>query len=169
VLLESRGLAPRGTELGRLPRVGLLWRADGPDVSPQLQHAFLDRLAEQGRIDGRTVVLEWRYAATNDGYAGLADELVRHPVDVVVAFQSTPAAEAAQRTTRTIPILAVAVTDPLGTGLVHNLARPGGNLTGLSSLSTELWGKRLELLRASVPELARVAFLSPRSAAADVQ
>ena len=110
-------------------------------------------------MEGHNIALEFRAAeGKGDLLPALAAELVQLPVDVIVAFSSA-AAQTAKNTTTTIPIVMVSSGDPVATGLVASLARPGGNLTGLTGLATELSGKRLELLREAVPSLARVAVL----------
>ena len=116
-------------------------------------------MRELGHVEGKTFVLELRYGgAQSERFPELARELVGLKVDVIVV--STDAAIAAvKRETRTIPIVMRNSTDPVGTGFVASLARPGGNVTGLSNVSPELSGKRLELLREVIPGLARVAFL----------
>jgi len=103
--------------------------------------------------------MEWRYSEGKaERFADLAAELIRSQVDVIVAM-STPAALAAKHATQTIPIIMVYVADPVGTGLVTSLARPGGNLTGVSDMATDLSAKRLELLKEAVPTLSRMAGL----------
>ena len=120
--------------------------------------AFVQRMRELGWIDGRTVAIEYRYA---DGQAErlveLAAEMVRLKVDVI--FTSGPGAVAAKQATSTIPIVFGLIADPIGTGLVASLARPGGNVTGMSMQNTELATKRLELLIELVPKLRRLAIL----------
>src|SRR5262245_32713370 len=104
-------------------------------------------------------LLEWRYSEGKaERFADLAAELVRQNVDLIVAV-STPAALAAKHATQTIPIVMVYVADPIGTGLVTGLAQPGGNITGISDMTTELSAKRLELLKEAVPTLSRVTVL----------
>jgi putative ABC transport system substrate-binding protein len=117
------------------------------------------RLAQLGYVEGRNIVLEYRWAEGKlDRLAGLATELVSSRVDVITAL-STPAALAARSATRTIPIVFTGVGDPVGAGVVPGLAHPGGNATGISLLATELSAKRLELLREIVPGVSRVAML----------
>jgi putative tryptophan/tyrosine transport system substrate-binding protein len=129
--------------------------------SPESKEAqrFLEGLRDAGYVEGRDVVVEWRYA--NGDYARvpeLAADLLQRKVDVIVV-QSTPAAQAVKRATSTIPIVVASVADPVGSGLVENLAHPGGNVTGLSLMSTELNTKRLQLLKETLPRLTRVAVL----------
>ena len=146
----------------RLPRIGYL--SVGPRESQgDFIDAFVDGLREVGYVDGQTVVIEWRLTdphGSGDQFEKLAMELVRLPVDLIVAGASTPAALAALQATRTIPILAVAVRDPVTTGLVSSLAHPGGNLTALAtSVAASTQQKGFELLGQMVPGLALVAVL----------
>src|SRR5262249_17093063 len=120
---------------------------------------FLQGLRDRGYAEGQNLAIEWRYSEGKaERFADLAADLVRLQVDVIVAM-STPAALAAKRATQTIPIIMVYVADPVGTGLVTSLARPGGNLTGVSDMATDLSSKRLELLKEAVPTLSRMAVL----------
>jgi putative ABC transport system substrate-binding protein len=145
----------------RVHRIGLLGGA-GP-TSPEASHlwgAFLQGLRDLGYVDGQNVVIEGRwYGDRTDLVPFLASELVRLPVDVIVAG-TAPAPEAAKRATSTIPIVMLSHPDPVGSGLVTSLGRPGGNVTGLSSLSPELRGKQIQLLKEALPSLSRVAILS---------
>jgi putative tryptophan/tyrosine transport system substrate-binding protein len=120
---------------------------------------FGKRLRELGWIEGQNIAMEYRWAEGRlDRYADIAAELVRQKVDVIVTY-STPAVIAIKRTTPAIPIVFVSATDPVGNGLVESLARPGGNVTGLSNQSADSVGKRLEILREVVPTLRRLAIL----------
>ena len=119
----------------------------------------MQRLRELGWIEGRTVAIEYRWAeGRNERFAEIAAEFVRLKVDVIVTY-GTPPVIAAKQATSVIPIVFAVMGDPVGTGLVASLARPGGNVTGLSNQSTDLAGKRLELLREVVPGLRRLADL----------
>ena len=142
----------------KIPKVGLLTPGT-PAGSAHLVEAFRQGLRELGHVEAKTLVLEIRYGeGKSERFPELARELVRLKTDVIVV--STDAAIAAvKRETRTIPIVMTNSTDPVGTGFVGSLARPGGNVTGLSNISAELSGKRLELLREAVPGLSRVALL----------
>jgi putative ABC transport system substrate-binding protein len=121
--------------------------------------AFVQRLRELGWIEGRTIAIEYRWAEGRaDRAAEIAAEFVRLKVDVIVTY-ATPPVVAAKQATADIPIVSAVMGDPVGTGLVASLARPGGNVTGLSVLTPDLAGKRLELLREVVPGLRRLAFL----------
>jgi putative tryptophan/tyrosine transport system substrate-binding protein len=129
----------------------------------QYVEAFRQGLQALGRVEGQNIHLEWRFA---DGQPGrlleLAEELVHHPVDAIVAGGDGPV-RAAKQKTDTIPVIMALGTDPVGTGLIASLAHPGGNVTGLSNLLPELAGKRLELLKHAVPAIARVAALGWRA------
>ena len=120
--------------------------------------AFRLGLQEIGYVEGQNILIEYRWMSREDQLTAFSAELVRLKVDVVVAT-STPAALAAKRATQSIPIVVPVMADPIGTGLVMSLAHPGSNLTGLTSLAPELWPKRLELFKETVPNLIRVAML----------
>jgi putative tryptophan/tyrosine transport system substrate-binding protein len=152
-------LTPRGMAQppAKVSRIGVLSPGCLPP-SPTLD-VLLQGLRDLGYVDGQTVAIEWRYSEGRaERFPDLAAELVRLPVDLIVAI-STPAALAAKHATSTIPIVMVYVADPVGTGLVTSLGRPGGNLTGVSDMATDLSAKRLELLKEAVPRLSRVAVL----------
>ncbi len=138
------------------PVVGLLMVGVRPDEP--LVEVFRQGLRELGYVEGRNIKFEYRSADHPDRLPGLAEELVQLKVDVIVAI-STPAAQAAKRATSTIPIVVTLVADPVGTGLVADLARPGGNVTGLSSMIAEISAKRLALLKEAVPRLTQVSVL----------
>ena len=139
-------------------RLGFLSMRAGPTDNPQLE-AFRAGLRELGYVEGRNVVLEIRYAdGHDDKLAGLATELVRLNPDVIVA-QSGVASLAVRNKTRTIPIVMASSGDAVRQGLIKSLARPGGNVTGLTLLSPELSQKRLEVLREMLPSLSRVGVL----------
>ena len=144
-------------------RVGLIMTTT-PSVASHIAAAFTDGLRELGHLEGKNVVLEYRWAEGRpERLAELAADLVRHKVDVIVASSQGPAL-AASRVTKTIPIVMVNVTDPVGMGLVASLARPGGNVTGLSQqLTPEIRAKQLQLLKETLPRLARVAVLHSSS------
>jgi putative tryptophan/tyrosine transport system substrate-binding protein len=141
------------------PIIGFLG-ATTPSVQSQWTAAFVQRLRELGWIEGRTVLIEYRWAEGSDERAvRFASELVALKVDIIVT-SGTPAALAVKRATSVIPIVFASVGDPVGAGLVANLAQPGGNVTGLSNLTTDLGSKRLELVREMIPHLRRVAVLA---------
>jgi putative ABC transport system substrate-binding protein len=141
----------------RLRTIGFLGGATLSAWRPWVA-ALVQRLHELGWIEGRTIAIEYRWAeGREERYAEIADEFVRLKVDVIVT--SGAAVAAAKRATSAIPIVFGVANDPLSTGLVASLARPGGNVTGLSLLAPELVGKRVELLREVIPNLRRVAFM----------
>ena len=149
-------LAARAQQAGKIRAIGLLSPASR---SPSVVPALFDALAELGWIEGKNLVVERRYAENRlERLPELAAELVRLNVEVIVA-NGTLGPLAAKRATSTIPIVMTAAGDPLGSGLVASLARPGGNVTGISLMAPDLGGKRLELLKELLPRLARVAVL----------
>ena len=140
----------------KVPRIGYLF-ASSP--SPSAGEGFRQGLAELGYVEGKNIIIEYRFAEVRfDRLPALAAELVRLKVDVIVTG-GPPSTRAAKEATVTIPIVMTQVGDPVGSGFVASLARPGGNITGLSSLAPELSGKQLELLKEIVPKLSRVAVL----------
>jgi putative ABC transport system substrate-binding protein len=142
----------------KIPKIGFLSGAD-PAGAAVVVEAFKQGMQELGYVEGKTFLLEARYADNkSERLPELARELVERKVDVLVAITDGPIA-AAKRETRTIPIVMSNSTDPVGSGFVASLARPGGNVTGMSNISADLSGKRLQLLREVVPGLTRVAFL----------
>jgi ABC-type uncharacterized transport system substrate-binding protein len=142
---------------GKVYRVGFLW--DSPAVFPDAIDAFRQGLRDLGYVEGRTIVIEYRWTdGKPERMRELAEELVRLKVDVIVAPSSVYTA-AAKRATSTIPIIFMSHADPIGSGHVASLARPGGNVTGLSIMMTETNVKGLELLKAAVPGLSRVAII----------
>ena len=145
----------------KIPRIGYL-SPTSPSVSPTRIEAFRQGLRELGYIDGKNIVIEHRFAEGKlDRLPGLAADLVRLKVDLIVTTGPT-ITRAAKEATATVPIVMTTDTDPIGNGFVASLARPGGNVTGLSALAPELSGKQLELLKEIVPNLSRVAgFGSP--------
>jgi putative ABC transport system substrate-binding protein len=151
-------LAARAQQPPRLPTIGYV-AANTPSVESQRIVVFVQRLRELGWIEGRTIAIEVRWGeGRNERFAEIAAEFVRLKVDVIVTV-GTPAAVAAQRATSVIPIVFAPSGDPVATGLVTSLARPGGNVTGLSAQATDSAAKRLELLREVVPDLRRLAIL----------
>jgi putative tryptophan/tyrosine transport system substrate-binding protein len=142
----------------KVPRIGFLSTVSPSTISDRVE-AFRQGLRELGYVNGKNIVIEWRYAEGKaDRLSGLAAELVRLKVDLIVTAGSPPT-RAAKEATSTIPIVMGLDPDPVGNGFVASLARPGGNITGLSSLSPEITGKQLELLKEIVPKLSRVAVL----------
>ena len=150
-------LAARAQQPAKLPTIGFLGTAAASAWAPWTA-AFVQRLHELGWIGGRTVAIEYRWAeGREERYGEIAAEFVRLKADVIVTVGT--AAAAAKQVTSVIPIVFAVAADPVGSGLVASLARPGGNATGLSLQQTETTGKRLELLREVVPGLRRLAIL----------
>ena len=150
--------AARAQQAGKLPTIGFLGSSSASGWSPWTA-AFVQRLNELGWVEGRTVAIEYRWAdGRSERFAEIAAEFVRLKVDVIVT--SGFAVHAAKQVTSVIPIVFAVASDPVGTGMIASLARPGGNVTGLSQQSRELAGKRLELLREVVPGLRRLAVLA---------
>jgi putative ABC transport system substrate-binding protein len=141
----------------KIPRIGYL--VTNQAAALHMQQAFLQGLRDLGYVEGRNLVIEYRNAEGKlERLPALATELVALKVDVIVAG-GTPAALAAKQATRTLPIVFPVAVDPVTSGLVTSLARPGGNVTGLSVLAPELVGKCLEQLKQAVPGVSRVAVL----------
>jgi putative ABC transport system substrate-binding protein len=140
----------------KIPRIGYL-AGTSPSAIATRTEAFRQGLRELGYVEGKNIIIEWRYADGKfDRLPTLATELVRLKVDIIVTAAALPT-RAAKKATVTIPIVFAQDGDPVGNGFVVSLARPGGNITGLSTLAPELSGKRLELLKEVVPKLSRVA------------
>jgi putative ABC transport system substrate-binding protein len=151
-------LAARAQQPSKLPTIGLL-TAGAPSTHAPWITAFVQRLRELGWNDGRTIAIEYRWGeGSNERYSEIAAEFVRRKVDVIVTQGG--AVDAAKAATSVIPIVFTVASDPLGSGHVASLARPGGNVTGLSLQLTELAGKRLELLREVVPRFGRLAIMA---------
>ncbi len=149
-------LAARAQRPGRIPRVGFLGNSTAA-LEANLVGPFRDALHKLGYEEGRNVFIEYRWAEGKyQRLPALVAELLAAKVDVIVTA-GTPASLAVKKATTTVPLVMIAVGDPVGTGLVPSLARPGGNITGLSSIAPDLEGKRLELLREVVPNLSHVA------------
>jgi putative ABC transport system substrate-binding protein len=152
-------LAARGQQAGKLPTIGFL-ASTTPAAQSQLTAAFVQRLRELGWIEGQTVTIEYRWAeGRSERFAEFAAEFVRLKVDVILTH-NTPPVLAAKQATSVIPIVFATAGDPVDTGVVASLARPGGNVTGLSSQTPDVAGKRIELLREVVPGLHRFAILA---------
>ena len=151
---------------GKVWRIGYLAGIEGTRAPDE----FFDGLRERGYVEGTSIAVEHRFAARDAAKLdAFAAELVSLKVDLIVAV-ATPAAQAARKATKAIPVVFWGVVDPVGAGLVVSLARPGGNATGLSLVSSELAGKRIELLQELVPKLARVAvLLNPANASNALQ
>src|SRR5213593_1185663 len=140
-----------------IPRIGVLYLG-APHSNPNFD-VFVQGLRELGYIDGKNIVIEYRYAeGKEDRLPELATELVGLKVDAIFTA-GTPAIFALKRATNAIPIVFFSTSDPIGTGVVASLAHPGGNITGISAQASDLWPKRLELLKEIFPKLSRVAML----------
>ncbi len=154
--LLAAPLAAEAQQAGKIPRIGFL-RAGPPPKS--WVEGFQQGLRDLGYVEGQNIVTEYRFT---DGSTGqlpdLVGELLRLKVDVIVA-SATAAAQAAENLTRTVPIVFAGINDPVGSGLVSNLSRPGKNITGTSLMSVDLLAKRVELLKEVVPQLSRLAAL----------
>ena len=151
-------LALRAQQAAKLPTIGFLG-ANNASFERGATDAFVQRLRELGWIDNRTVAIEYRWAEGREArFAEIATEFVRLKVDVIFTY-ATPSSIAAKRATAVIPIVFAAAGDPVGSGLVASLARPGGNITGLSIQQTDLASKRLEILRELLPGLRTLAIL----------
>ena len=151
-------LAAEAQQPAKIPRIGLLYPSSSSAAAENVA-AFGQGLRELGYVDGQSIVIESRFAEGRpDRLPALAAELVRLKVDILVPA-GIRAIRAASQATRTIPIIVPFTSDLVGTGLVASLARPGGNITGLTAMSPELTGKRLELLKEAFPKVSRVAIL----------
>jgi putative ABC transport system substrate-binding protein len=152
----------------KVPRIGYLF-ANFPNTSPARREAFRQGLRELGYVEGKNIVIEYRYAEGKlDRLSELAAELVRLNVDVIVTGGPAPTRAAKEATTK-IPIVMGFDNDPVGSGFVSSLARPGGNITGLSTLAPEMSGKQLELLKEIVPKLSRVAVFGDSNSPGNAQ
>jgi putative ABC transport system substrate-binding protein len=162
-LLLALSFSAHAQQPAKIPRIGVLGGSSSSGESSRVE-AFRQGLRDLNYVEGKSLAIEYRYAnARFDKLPALADELIRLKVDVLVV-STTPAVQAAKNATRTIPIVFFGVFDPVAAGLVDSLARPGGNVTGFTNIATTLAGKRLELLKETVPKLSRVAVLyDPKS------
>jgi len=152
-------LAARGQQAGKLPTIGFLGQSTRSAASEWVA-AFVQRLRELGWMEGRTITIEYRWSeGREERFAEIAAELVRLKVDVILT-SGTPEVLAAKQATSVIPIVFATAGDPVGNGLIASLARPGGNVTGMSLQSNDTAGKRVELLREVVPSLRRLAILA---------
>jgi ABC-type uncharacterized transport system substrate-binding protein len=152
----------------KIPRIGFLGASSPSAISARLE-AFRQGLRELGYVEGKNIVIEYRYAEGKlDRLSALAVELVRLGVDVIV-LAGPASIRPAKEATSTIPIVMANDADPVGSGVVASLARPGGNITGLSNLAPEISGKRLELLKEIVPRLSRLAILGTSTTSGTAQ
>jgi putative ABC transport system substrate-binding protein len=159
VALLAAPLGAHAQQVARLPTIGFLG-ASTPSGMRGRVAAFLDRLHELGWTDGRNVTIEYRWAeGRTERSAEIVAEFVRLKVNIIVTY-GTAAVLVAKQATSVIPIVFAGAADPLGNALVSSLARPGGNVTGISIQQTDTTGKRLELLRELVPDLRRLALIA---------
>jgi putative tryptophan/tyrosine transport system substrate-binding protein len=160
MMLLAVGVTAQAQQPKKVSRLGYLSNTDPATDSARAEGIRL-ALRELGYIEGQNIAIEYRYAeGRREREPGLAAELVRLKVDIIVVASGDVTIQAAKNATKTIPIVMMGLgSDPVRAGLVESLARPGGNVTGLTSLFRELGGKRLELLKEAVPKLARVAVL----------
>jgi len=159
------GPLPAGAQqTGKIPRIGFLGNST-PTLEANLVEPFREGLRELGYVEGQNIVIEYRWAEGKyERFPALIAELLTQKVELIVTA-GTPASLAVKKATTSIPLVMVAVGDPVATGLAVSLARPGGNITGLTSISEDLEGKRLELLREVVPKISHVAvFWNPVNA-----
>jgi putative tryptophan/tyrosine transport system substrate-binding protein len=161
IALLGAPLAAEAQRPGRIPRLCFLTFDPGTAQSPSPRfEGFFQGLRDLGYVHGRTITIDYLVAdSRSERFPELAAECLRVKADII-AVTTTPAARAAKNATRTTPIVMVALGDPVGTGLVESLARPGGNLTGMSQMTSGLAAKRLELLKEVVPTISRVLVLS---------
>ena len=151
-------LAARAQQARNLPIIGLVSMGATP-TDPANFRPFLEQMRELGYVDGQSVIFDRRFAAGDDSLiGGLVANLVRRPVDIIVTT-GTREAMAAKRATSSIPIVTFIHPDPIGMGLAESLARPGGNVTGLTTMDAEIYGKRIEILKQAGPNIQRVGVL----------
>jgi ABC-type uncharacterized transport system substrate-binding protein len=156
-LLFALSVSAEAQQPARIPRIGILVGSSASSFSARVE-AFRQRLRQLGYVEGKNILIEYRYAEGKRGrLPDLVAELVRLKVDVIVT--AGQGILAAKKASPTIPIVFALAADPVGDGIVSSLAQPGGNITGLSVMAPDLDGKRLELLKEAFPKVARVAFL----------
>ena len=144
---------------GKIPHIGILSPSAPDRAPPENLEAFRQGLRDLGYVEGRNIILEYRWAENReDQYPALVAELIRLKVDMIYT-SSTPAALVAKQATKTIPIVFPVSSDPVSVGIVDSLARPGGNATGLSTMASDLWPKRMELLKEAFPKVSRLAMI----------
>jgi putative ABC transport system substrate-binding protein len=159
VILLAVAVTTEAQQTGKIPRIAYLAGRGDPSTPDPLIEAFRQGLRDLGYVEGKNIVVEYRYAEGKlDRIPSLVAELVQLKVDVLVS-PALPAIRAAKQATKTIPIVMLTNVDPVATGIVDSLARPGGNITGLARFMTELSGKRLELLQEAVPGIVRIGVL----------
>jgi putative tryptophan/tyrosine transport system substrate-binding protein len=144
---------------GRIPHIGILLPSAPSTAADANLEAFLQGLRDLGYVEGRNIILEYRWAENReDQYSPLVADLIRLKVDIIYT-SSTPAVLVAKQATKMIPIVFPVSSDPVSVGIVGSLARPGGNATGLSSLASDLWPKRMELLKEAFPKVSRLTMI----------
>jgi putative ABC transport system substrate-binding protein len=159
-LLFAQSIPARAQQPKEVPRIGYVASSGNRETPGPRVEAFRQGLRDLGYIEEKNILVEYRYVeGKSDRAPSLVAEFVQLKVDVLVLEAGLPAIRAAKQATKTIPIVMVTTQDPVATGLIDSLARPGGNLTGLTTLQRELSGKRLELLKEAVPGISRVAAL----------
>jgi putative ABC transport system substrate-binding protein len=159
VLFSVAPLGVGAQPAGKIHRIGFLGNSTAALEAP-LVGPFREGLRERGYVEGQNIVIEYRWAdGKYERFPALTAELLAQQVEVIVTA-GTPAAQAVKKATREVPLVMVAVGDPVGAGIIASLRRPGGNITGLTSIADETQGKRLELLKEVLPTLSRVAVLS---------
>ncbi len=156
--LLAAPLAAEAQQAGKVARIAYL-SSGTATASAGVRKAFLDGLRDHGWIEGKSIAVEFRWEGMGKTLDAHAAELARLPLDVIVAV-NTPAALAMKRTRTTLPVVFATVSEPVVTGLVGSLARPGSNFTGLTTINRELMSKRLEILKQAIPGLARVGYLA---------
>jgi putative ABC transport system substrate-binding protein len=157
VLLTTVSLA-EAQQRGKVPRIGFLGNSTAA-LEANLVGPFRDGLRDLGYVEGQNILIEYRWAdGKYERFPALIAELIAQKIDVIVTA-GTPASLAVQKATTSLPLVMIAVGDPVGTGLIASLAHPGGNITGLTSIASDLEGKRLELLREATPKVSHVAVL----------
>ncbi len=148
----------RAQQASRLPTIGFLGSSTSKAMTTWIA-AFVQRLHELGWIEGRTIAIEYRWGeGRNERYAQIADEFIRTKVNIIVTY-GTPPTKAAKQATTAIPIVFAAAADPVGNAIVTSLARPGGNVTGLSLQQSDIVGKKLEFLRDALGDLHQLAVI----------
>jgi len=158
VMLLAVAVMAEAQQPKKSPLIGFLSGPSLSSIRPRIE-AFQQSLRELNYIEGQNIGVEWRSAdGVGERLPSLAAELVQHKVDVILT-QGTPSTKAAMEATKTIPIIMTGVSDPVGAGLVASLAHPGGNVTGLTNVLSDLGGKQLELLKEAFPQISRVAAL----------
>ena len=163
-VLLALSFSSEAQQPGKIPRVGYVAAGGDPNNPGSLVEAFRQGLRELGYIEGKNILVEFRYGEGNrELVLSLVTELVQLKVDVLVVTSLT-SIRAAKQATKTVPIVMVTVQDPVETGIIESLARPGGNITGVTTLARELSGKRLELLKEVVPRMSRAGVLRDANA-----